>query len=86
MGWNEGPSRNFSSSCFGEFQRNGEIGRAFSRASGWKSAVPEPEKKRFHPRGINIIIIIKISLVQSGPLNVAQKLWVNSSTRSVLDP
>ena len=44
-------------------QRNGEIGRAFSRTSGWKSAVPVPEKNRFHPRGINIIIIISQNIV-----------------------
>ena len=36
---------------FWRISANGEIGRAFSRASGWKSAVPVPENKRFHPRG-----------------------------------
>ena len=36
---------------FWRISANGEIGRAFSRTSGWKSAVPVPEKKRFHPRG-----------------------------------
>ena len=40
---------------FWRISANGEIGRAFSRTSGWKSAVPVPEKKRFHPRGIKII-------------------------------
>ena len=50
MGWNWGPSRNFFSHCFDEFQRDGEIGRDFSRTSGWKFDVQE-NKKKFHPRG-----------------------------------
>ena len=51
----------FFLALFWRISANGEIGRAFSRTSGWKSAVPEPEKNRFHPRGINIIIIAQNS-------------------------
>ena len=45
MGWNWSPSRNFFSHCFDEFQRDGEIGRAFSRTSGWNFDVQENKKK-----------------------------------------
>ena len=51
MGWNWSPSRNFFSHCFYEFQRDGEIGRDFSRTSGWNFEVQE-NKKKYHPREI----------------------------------
>ena len=41
---------------FWRISANGEIGRAFSRTSGWKSAVPVSDKKKFHPRGINVLL------------------------------
>ena len=53
MGWNWSPSRNFFSRCFDdvtdEFQRDGEIGRDFSRTSGWNFEVQENKKKDSTP-------------------------------------
>ena len=50
----------FFLALFWRISANGEIGRAFSRTSGWKSAVPVPEKNRFHPRGIKFPCKLKI--------------------------
>ena len=63
MGWNEGPSRNFFSLCFGEFQLTGKLDGLFQGPRGGnlqfqfqKKEIPPPRNKHHHHLGRGLCI------------------------------
>ena len=54
MGWNEGPSRNFFSLCFGEFQLTGKLDGLFQGPPGWKSQFQFQKKKDSTPAELGL--------------------------------
>ena len=58
MGWNEGPSRNFFSSCFGEFQLTGKLDGLFQGPRGGNLQFQNQKKKDSTPAEI-----LKLSLL-----------------------
>ena len=54
MGWNEGPSRNFFSRCFGEFQLTGKLDGLFQGPRGGNLQFQFQKKKDSTPAELGL--------------------------------